>query len=139
MFAAWERVVGDLVALTDPARDGRARAVLVEARGKVVSGGVDVALFSAIAQDPDAVRRAGALWVRHSLRIAQTLEDLPVPTVFAAHGLTTAAFELRARLRRAARRGAASFGLVEIVVGADAVDGRPSGLAERASRPGPGS
>ncbi len=132
VFAAWERVVGDLVALTDPARDGRARAVLVEARGKVVSGGVDVALFSAIAQDPDAVRRAGALWVR-LLRIAQTLEDLPVPTVFAAHGLTlTAAFELALACDVLLAAERASFGLVEIVVGLTPSMGGPQRLAERA-------
>ena len=77
-----------------PGAADRARAVLVEARGQVVSYGVDVALFSAIAEGVDPVVRGSALWTR-LLRIAQTLEELPVPTVFAAHGLTlTAALEL---------------------------------------------
>ena len=82
----------ELVALTDPARDDRARAVLVRAEGRVVSGGVDVGLFSRIAEGPQPVAEGGELWAR-LLRTAQTLEDLPVPTVFAAHALTlTAAF-----------------------------------------------
>ena len=67
------------------------------------------------------------------MRLAQTLEDLPVPTVFAAHGLTlTAAFELALAcdLLLAAER--ASFGLVEIVVGLTPSMGGPQRLAERA-------
>jgi enoyl-CoA hydratase/carnithine racemase len=132
VFAAWERVVDELVALTDPAPADRARAVLVEARGKVVSGGVDVALFSAIADGPDPVARGGALWSR-LLRIAQTLEDLPVPTVFAAHGLTlTAAFELALACDVVLAAERASFGLVEIAVGLTPSMGGPQRLAERA-------
>lgn len=132
VFDAWERVSGELVGLTDPGRPDRARAVLVEARGKVVSGGVDVHLFAEIAEGPDAVARGGALWAR-LLRTVQTIENLPVPTVFAAHGLTlTAAFEisLACDILLAAER--ASFGLVEIVVGLTPSMGGPQRLAERA-------
>ena len=132
VFDALERVVADLVALTDPAREDRARAVLVEARGRVVSGGVDVTLFRDIAEGPEPTRRGGELWTR-LLRVVQTVEDLPVPTVFAAHGLTlTAAFELALAcdLLLAAER--ASFGLVEIVVGLTPSMGGPQRLAERA-------
>ncbi|MCW2697635.1 MAG: Enoyl-CoA hydratase/carnithine racemase [Modestobacter sp.] len=132
VFDAWERVTGELIELTDPARPGRARAVLVEARGRVVSAGVDVHLFAEIAEGPDAVARGGALWAR-LLRTVQTLEDLPVPTVFAASGLTlTAAFEiaLACDLLLAAER--ASFGLVETVVGLTPSMGGPQRLAERA-------
>jgi enoyl-CoA hydratase/carnithine racemase len=124
--------VAELVELTDPARPDRARAVLVEAGGRVVSAGVDVHEFDAIAQSPDAVARASALW-RRLLRVSHTLEDLPVPTVFAAHGLTlTAAFEvaLACDLLLAAER--ASFGLVEVVVGLTPSIGGPQRLAERA-------
>jgi enoyl-CoA hydratase/carnithine racemase len=131
-FAGFETAVGELVGLTDPARTDRARAVLIEARGKVVSAGVDVHEFDAIAQSPDAVARGSALW-RRLLRISQTLEDLPVPTVFAAHGLClTAAFEiaLACDILLAAER--ASFGLVEIVVGLTPSMGGPQRLAERA-------
>ena len=55
VFAGFERVAGELVGLTAPGRADRARAVLVEARGKVVSGGVDVSTFQEIAEGPDPV------------------------------------------------------------------------------------
>jgi enoyl-CoA hydratase/carnithine racemase len=132
VFAGFEAAVAELVALTEPGRPDRARAVLLEARGKVVSGGVDVTAFRAIAEGPDPEQRGTALWAR-LLRVSQTLEDLPVPTVFAAHGLTlTAAFEfaLACDVLLAAER--ASFGLVEIVVGLTPSMGGPQRLAERA-------
>jgi enoyl-CoA hydratase/carnithine racemase len=106
--------------------------VLLEARGKVVSAGVDVHAFQDIAEGADPAGRGTALWAR-LIRLAQTLEELPVPTVFAAHGLTlTAAFELALAcdLLLAAER--ASFGLVEIVVGLTPSMGGPQRLAERA-------
>jgi enoyl-CoA hydratase/carnithine racemase len=132
VFAGFERAVAELVELTEPGRPDRARAVLLEARGKVVSGGVDVRLFSDIAEGPAAVQRGSALWTR-LLRIAQTLEDLPVPTVFAAHGLTlTAAFELALACDILLAAERASFGLVEIVVGLTPSMGGPQRLAERA-------
>jgi enoyl-CoA hydratase/carnithine racemase len=132
LFAALERVARDLVALTEPGRPGRARAVLVEARGRVVSGGVDVSFFREIAEGADAVPRGSALWAR-LLRVAQTFEDLPVPTVFAAHGLTlTAAFELALACDVLLAAERASFGLVEIVVGLTPSMGGPQRLAERA-------
>ncbi|SDC94320.1 Enoyl-CoA hydratase/carnithine racemase [Geodermatophilus telluris] len=132
VFAGFEQVVAELVALTEPGRPDRARAVLLEARGKVVSGGVDVHGFREIAEGPEPAQRGAALWAR-LLRIAQTVEDLPVPTVFAAHGLTlTAAFEiaLACDLLVAAER--ASFGLVEVVVGLTPSMGGPQRLTERA-------
>ena len=132
VFAAFEQVAAELVGLTGPGRPGRARAVLLEARGKVVSAGVDVHAFRDIAEGPEPAQRGAALWAR-LLRIAQTIEDLPVPTVFAAHGLTlTAAFEisLACDVLLAAER--ASFGLVEIVVGLTPSMGGPQRLAERA-------
>jgi enoyl-CoA hydratase/carnithine racemase len=132
VFTGFEAAIARLVDLTDPARPDRARAVLLEARGKVVSGGVDVHLFDEIARSPDAVQRGSALWVR-LLRTAQTLEDLPVPTVFAAHGLTlTAAFELALACDILLAAERASFGLVEIVVGLTPSVGGPQRLAERA-------
>jgi enoyl-CoA hydratase/carnithine racemase len=132
VFAGYERALGELVALTAPGRPDRARAVLLEARGKVVSAGVDVRAFREIAEGPDPVGGGTALWAR-LIKLAQALEDLPVPTVFAAHGLTlTAAFELALAcdLLLAAER--ASFGLVEIVVGLTPSMGGPQRLAERA-------
>ena len=132
MFNALENVAAELVALTDPAQPNRARAVLVKARGKVVSGGVDVAFFRDIAEGPEPIRRGADLWTR-LLRVAQTFEDLPVPTVFAAHGLTlTAAFELSLACDILLAAEKASFGLVEIVVGLTPSMGGPQRLAERA-------
>jgi enoyl-CoA hydratase/carnithine racemase len=132
VFQALDAVVGELVGLTDPGRADRARAVLVEARGKVVSGGVDVTFFRDIAEGPDPVGRGGELWAQ-LLRIARTIEDLPVPTVFAAHGLTlTAAFELALSCDILLAAEKASFGLVEIVVGLTPSMGGPQRLAERA-------
>jgi enoyl-CoA hydratase/carnithine racemase len=132
VFAALEEVLAELRPMTDPTARHRARAVLFEARGKVVSGGVDVAVFSAVAEGEDAVPHGSALW-RRLLRLVHAVEDLPVPTVFAAHGLTlTAAFELALAcdLLLAAER--ASFGLVERVVGLTPSMGGPQRLAERA-------
>lgn len=132
VFDALESVVDELVALTEPARAHRARAVLFEARGKVVSGGVDVTFFRDIAEGPDPARHGGDLWAR-LLRVAQALEDLPVPTVFAAHGLTlTAAFELSLCCDILLAAEKASFGLVEIVVGLTPSMGGPQRLTERA-------
>ncbi|MGY1885721.1 MULTISPECIES: enoyl-CoA hydratase/isomerase family protein [unclassified Blastococcus] len=131
-FDAMETVAGELVALTDPSRADRARAVLVEARGKVVSGGVDVTYFRDIAEGPEPAERGGELWAR-LLRVANAFEDLPVPTVFAAHGLClTAAFELALSCDILLAAEKASFGLVEIVVGLTPSMGGPQRLAERA-------
>jgi enoyl-CoA hydratase/carnithine racemase len=132
VFNALENVAAELVAMTDPLDPGRARAVLFEARGKVVSGGVDVQFFRDIAESTEPVRRGADLWTR-LLQVAQTIEDLPVPTVFAAHGLTlTAAFELALCCDILLAAEKASFGLVEIVVGLTPSMGGPQRLAERA-------
>jgi len=132
VFDELERLTRELLELTAPGREGRARAVLFEARGKHVSGGVDVGLFSELAAGPDPVARGSALWAR-LLRIAQAVEELPVPTVFAAHGLTlTAAFELSLACDILLAAERASFGLVEIVVGLTPSMGGPQRLAERA-------
>src|SRR3954463_5377993 len=76
MFNALEHVAAELVALTDPMQLNRARAVLIEARGKDVSGGGDGAFFPATAGGPEPVRRGADLWTR-LLRVVQTFEDLP--------------------------------------------------------------
>jgi len=129
---ALEHVAAELVALTDPAAERRVRAVLFEGRGKVVSAGVDVTFFRDIAEGPEPLRRGADLWTR-LLRVVQTFEDLPVPTVFAAHGLTlTAAFELALACDILLAAEKASFGLVEIVVGLTPSMGGPQRLAERA-------
>jgi enoyl-CoA hydratase/carnithine racemase len=131
-FDALESAVAELGRLTDPALTDRARAVLVRAEGKVVSGGVDVQLFADAAARDDATDVGAQLWAR-LLRVEQALEDLPVPTVFAAHALTlTAAFELALACDLLLASEKASFGLVEIVVGLTPSMGGPQRLAERA-------
>src|SRR4051812_47956223 len=103
------------------------RGLLIEARGRVVSAGVDVHVFEGLAPS-----QAGALWERLLVTVA-ALEGLPCPTVFAAHGLClTAALEiaLACDLLVAAER--AQFGLVERVVGLTPSMGGPQRLTERA-------
>jgi len=107
--------------------DAPPRGLLIEARGRVVSAGVDVHVFNGLA--PDA---AGTLW-RGLLETIQALETLPCPTVFAAHALClTAAFELALGCDLLLAAESASFGLVETVVGLTPAMGGTQRLAERA-------
>jgi len=92
------------------------RGLLLRAEGKIVSGGVNVQEFDGLTPQQGA-----ALWDELLVPV-QALEDLPCPTVFAAHGLClTAAFEI-----------SLACGLVEIVVGLTPSMGGPQRLAERA-------
>jgi enoyl-CoA hydratase len=112
--------VDDLVA--DPPR-----GLLVRAEGRAVSGGVDVHLFDGLSPD-----EAAALW-RELLALVEAVEELPLPTVFAAHALTlTAAFELALACDLLVAAPSARFGLVERVVGLTPSMGGPQRLAERA-------
>lgn len=120
-FAAVLRAAIDEVAASD------ARGLLVQARGKVVSAGVDVHLFAEL--DPVS---GAALW-RDWFGMVQRLESLPIPTVFAAHALClTAAFEVSLACDLLLAAESARFGLVEIVVGLTPSMGGPQRLAERA-------
>jgi len=116
--------------LAQAARDLSAaapRGLLIQARGRVVSGGVDVHEFDGLTPE------AGAELWRELLDIARAIEDLPCPTVFAAHGLClTAAFELSLACDLLVAAQSARFGLVEIVVGPTPSMGGPQRLAERA-------
>ena len=68
----------------------RPRALLIRAEGRVVSGGVDVALFDA---QPTAA--AAKDLFDEMLTIPDRIAALPFPTVFAAHALClTWAFEI---------------------------------------------
>ncbi|EHN12725.1 Enoyl-CoA hydratase [Patulibacter medicamentivorans] len=103
------------------------RALLIRAEGRVVSGGVDVHEFHGLTAETGA-----DLW-RLLLEPVQTIERLPCPTVFAAHGLTlTAAFELSLACDLIVAGRGATFGLVETVVGLTPSMGGPQRLAERA-------
>ena len=121
IFRGFEQVVDRLVAQPP-------RAVLIRAQGKVVSGGVDVGrVFDGMSADDGQ-----ALWDR-LLAAVQRLEDLPAPTIFAAHGLClTAAFEIALASDVLLASDRAKFGLVEIVVGLTPSMGGPQRLAERA-------
>jgi enoyl-CoA hydratase/carnithine racemase len=100
----------------------------VRAEGKVVSGGVDVKVFD----ETETAAQGADLW-RRLIRLTQTLEGLPCPTIFAAHGLClTAAFELALGCDLLVAAKSARFGLVERVVGLTPAMGGTQRLAERA-------
>src|SRR3954449_5310524 len=103
------------------------RGLLVRAEGRAVSGGVDVHLFDGLTVDD-----AAGLW-RELLALVHTVEELPLPTVFAAHALClTAAFELSLACDLLLAAESARFGLVETVVGLTPAMGGTQRLAERA-------
>ncbi len=105
-----------------------ARAVLFRAEGRVVSAGVDVALFAALEGADAATARFDEL-----VASARAVDHLPCPTVFAAHGLClTWAFELALACDLIIAAESASFGLVERVVGLTPAMGGTQRLAERA-------
>ena len=92
-----------------------------------MSGGVDVALFDGLTPED-----AAALWT-DLLAMIHTVEELPFPTVFAAHALClTAAFELSLACDLLLAAESAKFGLVETVVGLTPAMGGTQRLAERA-------
>ena len=100
---------------------------MIQAEGRVVSAGVDVHEFDGLSPAD-----AAATW-RRLLQTAQALEDLPCPTVFAAHALClTAAFEIALACDLLIAAESAKFGLVETVVGLTPSMGGPQRLAERA-------
>jgi enoyl-CoA hydratase/carnithine racemase len=104
-----------------------ARALLVRADGRVVSAGVDVNLFATLDAETGA-----DLW-RYWFAITHALEELRIPTVFAAHALClTAAFEISLACDLMLAAESARFGLVEKVVGLTPSMGGPQRLAERA-------
>lgn len=103
------------------------RGLLVRAEGRAVSGGVDVHLFDGL-----TVEQGGKLWT-DLLELIHTMEELPLPTVFAAHALClTAAFELSLSCDILLAAEGATFGLVETVVGLTPAMGGTQRLAERA-------
>jgi enoyl-CoA hydratase len=103
------------------------RAVLINADGRAVSGGVDVHIFDGLTPAQGA-----ALWT-DLLKLIDALEELPAPVVFAAHALTlTAAFELALACDLIVATPGARFGLVEKVVGLTPSMGGTQRLAERA-------
>jgi enoyl-CoA hydratase/carnithine racemase len=124
VFTSLERAIGEI-------EEDLPRAVLFRAEGRVVSGGVDVNVFDAVESAADGE----ALFAR-LLAFARRLEVLPIPTIFAAHGLClTAAFELALGCDLILAAESAKFGLVERVVGLTPAMGGTQRLVQRA---GPG-
>jgi enoyl-CoA hydratase len=120
-------MLDDLRATVDDVAADPPRGLLVRAEGRAVSGGVDVHLFDGL-----SVEDAAALW-RELLDLVHTVEELPLPTVFAAHALClTAAFELSLACDLLLAAESARFGLVETVVGLTPAMGGTQRLAERA-------
>ncbi|WP_181774381.1 enoyl-CoA hydratase/isomerase family protein [Amycolatopsis pittospori] len=104
------------------------RAVLIRAEGKIVSGGVDVSLFDAQSSPAEA-----KVLFDEMLAIPDRIAALPVPTVFAAHGLClTWAFEVAVACDIILASEKAKFGLVERVVGLTPTMGGTQRLAARA-------
>lgn len=103
------------------------RGLLIRAEGRAVSGGVDVHMFEGLSPE-----QAAKLW-RELLEMIHRVEELPLPTVFAAHALClTAAFELSLACDLLLAAESARFGLVERVVGLTPAMGGTQRLAERA-------
>lgn len=118
----------DLAAAVDELGSAPPRGLLIRAEGKVVSAGVDVGeVFEGL-----DTQSASALWAK-LLAVVHRIEQLPCPTVFAAHALTlTAAFELSLACDLLVAARSARFGLVERVVGLTPAMGGTQRLAERA-------
>jgi enoyl-CoA hydratase len=103
------------------------RGLLIQAAGRAVSGGVDVNTFAPLTE-----QTGEQLW-RDWFELIHAIEDLPFPTVFAAHALClTAAFEISLACDLLVAAESARFGLVEIVVGLTPSMGGPQRLASRA-------
>ncbi len=122
-----DQLMTDLRTAVDEVVADPPRALLINAEGRAVSGGVDVNVFA-----PLTVETGTKLW-EDLFELIHAVEDLPCPTIFAAHALTlTAAFELSLACDLLLAAESAKFGLVEIVVGLTPSMGGPQRLAERA-------
>jgi enoyl-CoA hydratase len=122
-----DALLGGLRDAVDAVAADRPRGLLIRAEGRVVSGGVDVHVFDGLSPDD-----AAALWTR-LLELVRVIEELPLPTVFAAHALClTAAFEVSLACDVLLAAESAKFGLVETVVGLTPAMGGTQRLAERA-------
>lgn len=105
------------------------RGLLLRADGKVWTGGVDVNLFARMVGDAEA---GAGLWER-GFELVHRLEDLPCPTVFAAHALClTWGLEIALACDLLLAAQGAQFGLVETRVGLTPSMGGPQRMAERA-------
>src|SRR3954462_6557036 len=121
-----QAMMDDLAAAVLGLRNEPPRAVLINAAGRAVSGGVDVNVFAGLTPE-----QGSELWTG-LLQISDGLEELPCPVVFAAHALTLpAAFEVALACDLIVASPKAKFGLVEKVVGLTPSMGGTQRLAER--------
>jgi enoyl-CoA hydratase len=121
------RLIEELQAAIEEMYAEPPRCLLIQAEGDVVSGGVNVEEFRGLAP-----AQGSRLW-NDLLELIDRVEALPLPVVFASHGLTlTAAFELSLACDLIIASESARFGLVEIVVGLTPSMGGTQRLAERA-------
>ncbi|WP_241004361.1 enoyl-CoA hydratase/isomerase family protein [Conexibacter sp. SYSU D00693] len=103
------------------------RGLLIRAEGRIVTGGVDVHEFEGLNRET-----GGSLW-SELIAFVQSVEDLPCPTVFAAHALClTWGFEIAMACDLLVASEKAKFGLVEKVVGITPAMGGTQRLALRA-------
>jgi len=120
-------VEAGLFAAVDALEADPPRGLLLTAAGRVWTGGVDVQHFDGLTPE-----QAGELWERN-LALVHRIEELPFPTVFAAHALTlTWGLELALACDLLVASDAAQFGLVETVVGLTPAMGGTQRFAERA-------
>jgi enoyl-CoA hydratase len=120
-------LIGDLEAAVATAASERPRALLLRAEGDVFSAGVDVHVFDGL--DMPSYR---ALTER-LIALVHAVEDLPLPTVSAVHGLClTAGLELSLGFDLLLAAPEARFGLVERRVGITPTMGGTQRMAERA-------
>ena len=122
-----EDVHEGLVAAIDALEADPARGLLLRAEGRAWSGGVDVRVFDGLSGE-----QGGELW-RSLLDLVHRVEELPFPTVFAAHALClTWGLELALACDLLVAAEEAKFGLVETVVGLTPSMGGTQRMAERA-------
>ncbi len=122
-----EALTRDLIAVLEEVAADLPRALLIRAEGELFTGGADVHVFEG--KTPEE----GGAFFGDLIQIVHRLEDMPIPTLSAVHGLClTAGFELSLACDMIWASESARFGLVEIVVGLTPGMGGTQRVAERA-------
>ena len=120
-------LTNELIAALEEAEGDMIRALLIRARGKVFTGGVDVHVFA------DKTPEQAQAFFDDLLKITHKLEELELPVVAAVHGLClTAGFEMALACDLIWAGESARFGLVERVVGLTPAMGGTQRLVDRA-------
>lgn len=120
-------LINDLVAAIEEAEGDMPRALVVQAEGRVFTGGVDVQVLAG------KTHEQGAALFEDLVKIVHKLEAMPVPTIASVHALClTAGFELALGCDILLAGEGGKFGLVERVVGLTPGMGGTQRVAERA-------